>query len=111
MSELFSYDDFVDQWLSDINNVEGLTSTQKGRDFALKLISQWLDFSEDTEDIFYCDGSKDGGIDIAYLQRDDDDISRENQISHTWYIVQSKYGTAFAGKETLLVEAQKAIDT
>jgi len=108
---IVTYDEFETQWLSEISDAEELTSVEKGRKFALKLISQWLDFSEDTEDIFYCDGAGDGGIDIAYLQRDDDDINDDSKSGHTWYIVQSKYGTAFAGRKTLLIEAQKAIDT
>ena len=111
MSATVSYDEFEVQWLSDIHNYGELTSIEKGRKFALKLISQWLDFSEDTEDIFYCDGVGDGGIDIAYLQRDDDDLNDDIRSGHSWYIIQSKYGTAFTGRETLLAEAQKAIDT
>jgi len=111
MSTTLTYDEFEAQWLSDICDDGELSSVEKGRKFALKLLSQWLDFSDETEDIFYCDGAGDGGIDIAYLQRDEDDINDDVRAGHTWYIVQSKYGTAFAGKETLLIEAQKAIDT
>ena len=112
MPAIVTYDDFKAQWLSDICENEMISSIEKGQKFALKLISQWLDFNEDTDDIFYCDGTGDGGIDIAYLQRDDDNLD-DNEIkeAHTWYIVQSKYGTSFTGKETLLIEAQKAIDT
>jgi hypothetical protein len=67
MSITISYEEFETQWLSDITE-NNLSSVEKGRNFAVKLISHWLDFSEDTDDIFYCDGSSDGGIDIAYLQ-------------------------------------------
>jgi hypothetical protein len=109
MSIEISYDEFEEQWLSDITE-SNLSSVEKGRNFALKLISQWLDFSEDTDDIFYCDGCSDGGIDIAYLQRDEDENGNTHS-GHSWYVVQSKYGTSFSGKETLLIEAQKAIDT
>jgi len=109
MSTTITYEDFETQWLSDIRDDEGLSTVEKGRKFALKLVSQWLDFSDDEpEDIFYCDGAGDGGIDLAYLQQDDD---LNEGAGHTWYVVQSKYGTAFAGRETLLAEAQKAIGT
>ncbi len=71
---------------------------------------QWLDFSEDTDDIIFCDGSGDGGIDVAFLQRGD--ILEENtNEGDTWYLIQSKYGSAFSGVDTLLREAQKVIET
>ena len=61
-----------------------------------------------------CDGSGDGGIDIAYLKRADtdtgsrDDNSEEGDI---WYLVQSKYGAGFAGTDTILKEGNKVITT
>jgi len=109
MSTTISYEEFETQWLSGITE-NNPSSVEKGRNFALKLISHWLDFSEDTDDIFYCDGGSDGGIDIAYLQRDEDEEENANPC-HIWYVVQSKYGTSFSGKDTVLIEAQKAIDT
>lgn len=48
MSSVVTYDEFVAQWLSEIRDDEKLSSIERGRKFALKLISQWLDFSEDT---------------------------------------------------------------
>jgi len=111
MSDKINYNDYKEQWLKEINDNEAMTTVEKGRRFAFKLVSQWLDFNEDTDDIFYCDGSGDGGIDLAYLQRDDDNHDDDTTSGHTWYIIQSKYGTSFTGKETILVEAQKAIDT
>jgi hypothetical protein len=93
MSNAITYEEFKAQWLNDISNDESLSAVEKGRRFALKLISQWLDFSDDEpEDVFYCDGAGDGGIDFAYLQRDDDP---DEDAGHTWYVIQSKYGTAF----------------
>jgi len=44
------------------------------------------------------------------LQRGDDTEENSNG-GDTWYLVQSKYGSAFAGTRTLLEEAQKLIDT
>src|SRR5690606_1789710 len=84
-----------------------------GRRFSRKLIGQWLDFDDENDspdDIVYCDGTGDGGIDIAYLLRGDDEEENSNE-GNTWYLVQSKYGKAFQGTNTLLQEAQKLIDT
>ena len=112
MSNDLTFEAFEKEWLSSIT--DGKPSTlELGRRFSRKLISQWLDFTEDVEspdDIVYCDGTGDGGIDIAYLQRGDDAEDNSNG-GDTWYLVQSKYGSAFAGTKTLLEEAQKLIDT
>lgn len=104
-----SFEDFKADWLTEITN--GTPSTvELGNRFSKKLVMQWLDFNEDTDDIIFCDGSGDGGIDIAYLQRGDTLEDNANE-GDTWYLIQSKYGSAFAGKDTLLIEAQKVIET
>ena len=112
MSESLTFEAFEKEWLSSVT--EGNPSTvELGRRFSGKLISQWLDFAEDVDspdDIVYCDGTGDGGIDIAYLQRGDDAEENSNG-GDTWYLVQSKYGSAFVGTKTVLEEAQKLIDT
>jgi hypothetical protein len=57
----------------------------------------------------YCDGSGDGGIDAAYLEID---VGTDTTLeTHTWYLIQSKYGKAFQGTSTLLKEGQKLVDT
>lgn len=101
------YQSFKDEWLKDIKNA--VTTVEKGRTFAIKLVTQWLDNSDLLDNLIYCDGSGDGGIDIAFLDDTADDIDTEN--GHTWYLVQSKYGSAFAGANTLLGEGIKVIDT
>jgi hypothetical protein len=112
MSENLSFEAFEKEWLEDI--IAGNPSTiELGRRFSRKLVSQWLDFAEEAEspdDIIYCDGTGDGGIDVAYLQRGDDTEENDNG-GDTWYLVQSKYGSALAGIKTILEEAQKLIDT
>ena len=50
MSDIPSYEDFENQWLDEIKN-NALSTVEKGRKFAQKLIIQWLDISEDTDDI------------------------------------------------------------
>lgn len=108
-AQTISFDDFKTEWLEEIT--EGKPSTvDLGNRFSKKLIMQWLDFNEDTDDIVFCDGSKDGGIDIAYLQRGETTEDNAND-GDTWFLIQSKYGSAFAGKGTLLIEAQKVIET
>lgn len=96
-------------WLRDVN--EGNPSTlELGQRFARKLITQWLDIQEDSDDIIYCDGSKDGGIDVAYLKREDtlDDNSKKGD---TWYVVQSKHGKSYRGTSTLFQESLKFFET
>jgi hypothetical protein len=104
-----NFEDFKAEWLEDITGGSP-TTVKLGNRFSKKLVMQWLDFNEDSDDIIFCDGSGDGGIDVAYLQRGDasEDNSNEGDI---WYLIQSKYGSAFAGKDTLLIEAQKVIET
>ena len=103
------FDSFREEWTREV--VAGSPGAlELGRRFAQKLITQWLDQQVDSDDIVYCDGTGDGGIDIAILDRvetDDDDGS----TGHTWFLVQSKYGRAFSGSGTLLAEGQKVVDT
>ena len=110
MATTLTYEQFEAQWLEDIEN-ESFSPFEKGKQFALKLISQWLDFNEDTEDVYFCDGANDGGIDVAYLRRgrDNDENTEksskleeekeEDKPGDIWYIVQSKYNSSFAHHE------------
>ncbi|MBD0297703.1 MAG: abortive phage resistance protein, partial [Flavisolibacter sp.] len=104
-----SFADFKIEWLKEITQGEPST-VDLGNRFSRKLVMQWLDFNDDTDDIIFCDGSGDGGIDIAYLQRGDAFEENTNE-GDTWYLIQSKYGAAFAGRETLLIEGQKVVET
>lgn len=112
-AQSITYDQFRSEWLADIED-DSLTPLQKGRRFGAKLISDWLDVTTEDDDFFICDGSGDGGIDIAYLQRADsgDSAQDDNAIEgDTWYIVQSKYGSAFSGPDTIIVEGRKVVST
>jgi hypothetical protein len=103
------FDDFREEWMLEI--VSGAPSTvELGRRFALEIVTQWLDGYEPGTDLVYCDGAGDGGIDLAYLERADQDDT-ESTSGDTWYLIQSKYGSAFQGTKTLLSEGQKVIDT
>lgn len=108
-----SYEQFREEWLTEIEE-PGLSPLDKGRRFGAKLVTQWLGVTTDDEDFVICDGSGDGGIDMAYLQRADTDTGNRDDNSvegDTWYLVQSKYGTAFAGSDTILAEGNKVIAT
>ena len=66
--EEVTFDEFCEEWLREF--AEGnLSPFEKGQKFALKLVTQWLGVNDDDEDLVLCDGSGDGGIDIAYLHR------------------------------------------
>ncbi len=110
MVEIVSFEQFKSEWLTEI--AAGSPSTvQVGQRFANKIVSQWLDIDDESLDVTYCDGAGDGGIDIAVLERAGPVSADEEPDGDTWYLVQSKYGSAFAGTGTLLVEGQKVIET
>lgn len=58
-------------------------------------------------EIVFCDGAGDGGIDAAFLLRGEDGQTEGD----TWYLIQSKYGSAFQSQATLISESQKLFDT
>ncbi len=112
MESQVTFDQFREEWLRDVL-VDNPSTLELGRRFARKLITQWRDIDESSDEIVYCDGTGDGGIDIAFLERgesveaDSDDAPQGD----AWYLVQSKYGSAFQGTNTLLIEGQKVIET
>jgi hypothetical protein len=103
------YEQFRKEWLAEIEGLK--TTVERGRRFCLKLIAHRFDVDEADDlpnGVVYCDGSKDGGIDLAYLDAHDPD---DADGGDTWYLVQSKYGTALKGEVTILAEGRKVIDT
>lgn len=112
ISDQIAFEPFREEWLMDIRAGDPST-TALGHRFARKLLCQWLDIEDSSDDLVYCDGAGDGGIDIAYLHRGEgQDSEAEARVEgHTWYLVQGKYGSAFSGSGTLLSESQKVIDT
>ena len=108
-----TFQEFCEEWLSEFRNGT-LTSLEKGQRFAIKLVTQWLGVTGDDDDLLICDGTGDGGIDIAYLHRadiEDDTQGSQSVEGDTWYLVQSKYGTSFQGQETIVDEGRKVIST
>ncbi len=112
MPEPITFQQFREEWLSDVQ-AGSPTATELGHRFATKVLMQWREITDASDDLVFCDGSGDGGIDIGYLDRGEDaDFEPDNaDQGDTWYLVQSKYGSAFRGNETLLNEGQKVIDT
>lgn len=107
-----SFDEFREEWLREVR--DGTPSTiEIGHRFAHKLLSDWLELDEASADILYSDGAGDGGIDVAYLERGEHtDLGNDTSIDgDAWYLVQSKYGTAFQGATTIIEEGRKVIDT
>lgn len=110
-----TYEQFREEWLKEIEDAD-LASLEKGKRFATKLVSQWLNVTTDDDDFVICEGKGDGGIDIAYLRRADssaDDQGKDPDTieGDTWYLVQSKYGTSFTGSDTILKEGNKVLTT
>ena len=108
-----TFEEFCVEWLSEFTEGD-LSPFEKGQQFAVKLVTQWLGVTEEDDDLVLCDGSGDGGIDIAYLRRADIDVSEQEGQSEegdTWYLIQSKYGSAFQGHETVINEGRKVIST
>jgi hypothetical protein len=93
---------FLEEWLADVR-AGVLSTTSLGHRFARKLLCQWLDIEDSLDDLAYCDGVGDGGIDVAYLHRGDgQDVNSEGKAEgHTWYLVQGKFGTAFKGVDSV----------
>ena len=111
--EEVTFEQFCEEWLREFTEAD-LSPFEKGQRFAFKLITQWLNVTEDDEDLVLCDGAGDGGIDIAYLHRSDLDENGPDEQSDegdTWYLIQSKYGTSFQGQETIIGEGRKVIAT
>ena len=106
-----SFADYQAEWLEYVQ-ADNPSTVELGRRFAHKLLTQWLDVADSQDDLIYCDGSGDGGIAVAFLERGDTGEDEDAAaMGDTWYIVQSKYGKAFQGVNTLLEEGQKVIDT
>jgi hypothetical protein len=105
-----NYEAFKQEWLSEVT-ANNPSTIEKGNRFSSKLMNQWLDLNDEAAELILCDGTGDGGIDLACLIRGDDAEEGQVREGDTWYVVQSKYGTAFQGEDTLLKEARKVIDT
>lgn len=106
-----TFEAYREEWLSDVREGDPSNVDLDNR-FAYKLMTQWREYDASSGDLELCDGSKDGGIDLAFLDvGENTDIDDGERAGDTWYLVQSKYGKAFRGSTTLLSESQKVINT
>ena len=103
---MITFEEFETQWLEDVQTGSPST-TQLGNRFAQKLLRDWHEI-DDTAEIILCDGAGDGGIDAAVFIKAD---PAEGIEGATWILVQSKYGTALSGPNTITQEAQKLFAT
>jgi hypothetical protein len=108
MPAVVDFPGFREEWLTDVRS--GRPGTiELGHRFARKLLTQWREVEDSSDDLVTCDGAGDG---VAYLDRNDGDAEgAAGGEAHTRYLVQSKCGSAFRGTNTLLEEAAKAIAT
>ena len=72
INDAVSFDGFLAEWMSDVNSGNP-SNLELGRRFAQKVFAQWQDMEAASSDLVYCDGTGDGGIDIAYLDRGEED--------------------------------------
>jgi len=104
---MIEFPEFEQQWLDEV--IAGNPSTTElGHRFAEKLLRDWLEIESSTAEIILCDGAGDGGIDAAIFIKED---ITEGIEGDTWMLVQSKYGSSYAGAETISAEAQKLFAT
>lgn len=104
---MITFKEFEEQWLGDVR--EGNPSTtQLGNRFAQKILRDWHEIDDSTAEVILCDGAGDGGIDAAIFVKSDPSEGIEGD---SWILVQSKYGTALAGVNTITLEAQKLFAT
>ena len=104
---LITFEEFEAQWLEDVQ-ADSPSTTQLGNRFAQKILRDWLEIDEATAEVILCDGAGDGGIDAAVFVKAD---PAEGIDGTTWILVQSKYGTALSGPNTITLEAQKLFAT
>lgn len=104
---MISLEQFEQQWLEEVVAGEPST-THLGHRFAEKILRDWHEIDAATAEVILCDGAGDGGIDAAVFVAED---LTEGIEGDTWILIQSKYGTAFSGADTIGSEAQKLFAT
>ena len=72
------------------------------------MLRDWHEIDSETAEVILCDGAGDGGIDAAVFVKED---AAEGIEGDSWILIQSKYGSAFTGPDTIGIEAQKLFAT
>ncbi len=104
---MISSEEFEKEWLGEIT-AGSPTNTEKGNRFAQKILRDWHEIDSETAEVILCDGAGDGGLDAAVFIKED---AAEGIEGDSWILIQSKYGTAFTGPDTIGIEAQKLFAT
>jgi len=104
MSKTLTFENFRDEWLKEINQGSPARKELNAR-FIRKLVSQWRDLGETTDDVFFENDGEDSGIDLIYFEKNEID---ENS-GDTLYLFQSKFGARSLNTETIFKEGQKVI--
>lgn len=108
-----TYEELRAQWCDEIDRLPN--SVEKGREFAIRISSQYLEVDPNDENFHWTDGPNDGGIDIAYLDLGDgdtdDDGADEDPVGTTWWIFQCKYAGAPSKAVRIFEEGQKLLAT
>lgn len=104
---MITFEEFETQWLEEMQ-AGSPSTTQLGNRFAQKILRDWHEIDEAAAEVILCDGAGDGGIDVAVFVKAD---PAEGVDGATWILVQSKYGTALSGPNTITLEAQKLFAT
>lgn len=110
--EALDFNSFLHEWMSDLL-LDNPSTLLLGQRFAKKVLVQAKDLDPDSLDMRVLDGSGDGGIDVAYIARGDEAEEEEDKMDRgdNWYLIQGKYGTSFAGNETIITESNKFFDS
>lgn len=104
MSKALTFENFRDEWLKEIN-MGSPTRKESSARFIRKLVSQWRDLGETTDDILFESDSEDSGIDLIYFEKNESD---ENS-GDTLYLFQNKFGSRSTSPEVIFKEGQKVV--
>ncbi len=83
---MINFNDFKNSWLQGLDTS---TNQKFATQFSSKLLSQWLDLSENNEQIIECDSSINYGLSVIYLQSDESD--KREEIENKVFLVVNKY--------------------
>jgi hypothetical protein len=104
MSNALTFESFRDEWLKEINKGSPTRKESSAR-FIRKLVSQWRDLGETTDDILFETDGEDSGIDLIYFEKNESD---ENS-GDTLYLFQNRFGSRSTNPEIIFKEGQKVV--
>ncbi|MBI5295897.1 MAG: AIPR family protein [Chloroflexi bacterium] len=104
MDNTLTFENFRDEWQKEV--IQGSpTRNELSRRFIRKLVSQWRDLGETTDDILFEPDGDDSGIDLIYFEKNE---SHENS-GDTLYLFQSKFGSRSINPEVIFKDGQKVV--